>query len=461
MDVASTSPSRGRTALAATLAGLLALVGGTTARAAHTEPGNVCPAPEGNASFPDVEDGDTFAATIECMAGYGIASGYPDGEYKPERSIPRGQMAQFAFDMIETARPGTLDPDAPNPFDDVDEGGQFEPAISALADAGVVDGHTATAFLPTRSVSRGAMAKFAHNAIMAVTGHSLVDAENRDPTTNGNPDVDRFLDDEDSVFEPHIDAIAAEDIVSGTSATTYEPARTVTRGAVSQFLMASAAYLDSVGQWEPTAGDGGGGGSQAPLVVNTDTGESFPDIQAAVDDADTDGGDTLQVFGDHHGSVSVHKGVTLQSTDATLHGSLGVSSGGVTIDGLTIRDLDSFGGVAFAIAVADGVEDVTVTGNTLDGTGLDVPSIGLVTEMGATSGTVEGNAIRNLDTGVLLQGEASFTVTDNDFTVADPDGKVYVDDEAGALDLAAVLQANRFDPAATVDEAERQIVPAP
>lgn len=461
MNSASIRPPRRRTALAITLAGLLVMAGTTTARATHTEPGRVCPPPDGNASFPDVDEGDTFAHTIECMAGYGITSGYPDGEYKGHRSVPRGQMAKFVFEMIETAQPGTLDPDAPNNFDDVEDGGEFEDEISALADAGVVDGYTATTYRPSRQVSRGAMAKFVHNAIMAVTGNSLIDAENPDEDTNGNPDVDRFVDDEGSVFESHINAIAAEEIVAGTSATTYEPTRSVSRGEMSQFVMASAAYLDSVDQWEPTAGEGDGGESAIQLVVNTDTSETFSNIQAAIDDTDTDDGDTLQVYGNHDETISVHKGVTLQSMDATLRGSIGVPADGVTIDGLTIRRLTAFGDVAFGIAVADGVEDLTVTGNTIDGTGLHVHSIGLLTEeAGVSSGTLQDNTIRNLDTGILLQGGADFAVSDNAFSLAEPAGRVYVDDDTGAMDLAAVVQANSFAPAAVVDQTERQIVPA-
>ena len=233
------------------------LVGTTPALAASVaDPGSVCPPPSGgNASFDDVPQGGAFTDVIECLVDYGVAQGYDDGTYHPGQQVNRAQMAAFITNLIETAQPGTLDLGASYSFDDVPASSVFAGPISALAAAGIVSGTgDGSTYSPGAPVNRAQMATFVHNAIEAITGHSLVDAENPDDATNGNDDTAAFDDvSPNSVFGPMIDALAAEGIVSGVGdGTSYGPSGTVTRAQMAAFVMRSAAFADSVGRWSPT-----------------------------------------------------------------------------------------------------------------------------------------------------------------------------------------------------------------
>lgn len=236
----------------------LVLGGGTAALASsHAQASNVCPPPDGgSAAFSDVAEGGTFEEVIECAANYGIVDGFGDGTYRPGVDVSRGAMAKFIFLLVESAGPGLLNPDAPNTFSDVPDGGTFEEAISALAEAAIVDGTgDGTTYEPAAPVRRGEMAKFIANAIGFVTNASLVDSENPDDASNGADDTAEFSDvDASGVFGPFINALAAEDVVIGSDGL-YQPGGLVSRAQMAAFVMRSAAYLDSVGLWLATGGD--------------------------------------------------------------------------------------------------------------------------------------------------------------------------------------------------------------
>jgi len=45
--------------------------------------------------FADVPQGSTFNPYIRCLACQGVASGYPDGSFKPDNEVTRGQLAKM------------------------------------------------------------------------------------------------------------------------------------------------------------------------------------------------------------------------------------------------------------------------------------------------------------------------------------------------------------------------------
>ena len=151
-------------------------------------------------------------------------------------------MAKFIYNMVETAAPGTLDPNAANPFTDVADDGPFEDFISALADAGIVDGTSDTTYSPGDDVTRGEMAKFIANAIEAVLGTDFVDADATEPFT----DVA-----DDGPLQDFIATLYQADVVEGETATTYNPGGNVDRGTMAVFVMRGAEYLQNNDAWAP------------------------------------------------------------------------------------------------------------------------------------------------------------------------------------------------------------------
>ena len=101
------------------------------------------------------------------------------------------------------------------PFTDVPEGRWSYPYIKELYEAGVVSGTTATTFEPTGSVTR---AQF----VTMLAGLAGVDVT---PYTDG-----KFTDVPSGAwYAPYVNWAAANNIVSGTSATTFDPNATISR----------------------------------------------------------------------------------------------------------------------------------------------------------------------------------------------------------------------------------------
>lgn len=106
-----------------------------------------------------------------------------------------------------------------------DDGNVHEADIEAIFDADVTDGCNPPAndaYCPSEFVTRGQMAKFLDRA-------------------KGLPasDQDAFVDDDDSIFEPHINDLAAADVTDGCNPPEndeYCPERNVTRDEMASFL---------------------------------------------------------------------------------------------------------------------------------------------------------------------------------------------------------------------------------
>jgi hypothetical protein len=91
--------------------------------------------------------GITHAAAIETLAAAGITSGYPDGRFRPELTVTRGQLASFLAAALEL-------PPAPVTFSDVGPGDTHRDAIGAVSRAGIVNGFSDGRFRPGQAVTR-------------------------------------------------------------------------------------------------------------------------------------------------------------------------------------------------------------------------------------------------------------------------------------------------------------------
>ena len=167
------------------------------------------------------DDGSVHEGGIEAIAAEEITVGCnPPGNTRfcPRQAVTRGQMAAFL------ARALSLPPNSTDRFGD-DQGHIFEEAINRVAAAGITLGCNPpvnTRFCPGRPMTRGEMAAM------------LARAFGYPPGT-----VDRFDDDEGSVFEDAIGRLAAAGVTLGCNPPAnnlFCPTDSITRGQMATFL---------------------------------------------------------------------------------------------------------------------------------------------------------------------------------------------------------------------------------
>jgi hypothetical protein len=215
---------------------------------------NVCPPPDGDRPFLDVDDDNFHRENIECIGGYGISIGYPDGTYRPALSVTRAQMASFIADFVRTSGRSLPSGAPPDEFGDISGiNERHRQNINALARAGIVRGRTADSYGPNLVVSRAQMASFISDAIDYAHNARTDDSE---PPITAN----QYFDDIQHIHTRHrfnINRLAEQHIVTGVDAREYAPHSDVSRGAMASFIMRAASYLEEIGAWEPFPPYGG------------------------------------------------------------------------------------------------------------------------------------------------------------------------------------------------------------
>lgn len=120
--------------------------------------------PPARPTFRDVPRSHPFFEEIEWLVWAGVASGYPDGTFRPDRTISRQAMAAFIWRLsavyLGDDEAWEYEPRGYPPFVDVDWSDPFAVEIAWLVDRGMVTGYPDGTYLPSRSVSRQAMAAF-------------------------------------------------------------------------------------------------------------------------------------------------------------------------------------------------------------------------------------------------------------------------------------------------------------
>ena len=161
------------------------------------------------------DDGTGFQWAIESIAADGITLGCNppfDDAFCPEEPVTRGQMAAFLD------RTFGLPPASKDWFAD-DDGSPFEDDINRLAAAGVTVGCDVARYCPDRVVRRDEMAAFLARSLGLTPSAT-----------------DGFADDDGSVFEGQIGAIADAGITVGCADGLFCPDRPVLREEMAAFL---------------------------------------------------------------------------------------------------------------------------------------------------------------------------------------------------------------------------------
>lgn len=158
--------------------------------------------------FTDAPD-SVFVDDIAWASATGLTFGCSEPAFCPDRPITRGEAAAFLTRWLD------LDPGSDAYSDD--DGHLFEADINALAAAEITSGCGLDSFCPDRLLERGQWAAFLTRALGLGAG------------------PDAFLDDNSSIFEADINALASAGITAGCNPPTNDrfcPTRHLTRGEI-------------------------------------------------------------------------------------------------------------------------------------------------------------------------------------------------------------------------------------
>jgi hypothetical protein len=121
--------------------------------------------------FTDVPQGSTFYTFIRCLACRGIINGYPDGTFRPNNNVTRGQLSKIVSNAA-----GFSDPQITQIFQDVPQGSTFFDFVGRLASRGYIGGYPCgnpepcvppenlPYFRPNNNATRGQISKIVSNA---------------------------------------------------------------------------------------------------------------------------------------------------------------------------------------------------------------------------------------------------------------------------------------------------------
>ena len=158
------------------------------------------------------DDGNPHEGMIEAILEHGVTEGCDAGRYCPDAPVTRGQMASFL------ARAFDLPPGLSDAFGD-DDTNAHQAGINALAAAGITQGCADGLYCPDAFVPRAQMATF------------LARAMHLEPLDN-----DPFTDDDGSVHEGYIAALAAAGVTAGCDTDRYCPTEDIPRDQMASLI---------------------------------------------------------------------------------------------------------------------------------------------------------------------------------------------------------------------------------
>ena len=186
------------------------------------------------ASFSDRAAVAVHAPSIDCLASFGFAQGFPDGTFKPAVDLTRGQIASFITRLA--TRAGVALPASPPDAFPGDDGLVHELPINQLAALGVLStttGQQGTSYGAFAPLRRDDMAQLLVNAFRVISGGGeLIAGPDAflDDTNGGDPNG-TGTDNEDA-----INRLFAAGVTQGVTVNTYDPDGTVTRGQFASFF---------------------------------------------------------------------------------------------------------------------------------------------------------------------------------------------------------------------------------
>lgn len=153
---------------------------------------------------------------ISWLVANGITTGTSPNTFHPNGLVTRAQAATFVWRLAGSPSPGA---DAPN-FDDVRHDAYYRDAVRWMAESGITTGTSDTTFSPGATATRAELVTFLWRLVER-------------PATG---DASQFTDLTASWQAGPVGWAAAVGVTTGTSATTFDPNRPVTRGQTAAML---------------------------------------------------------------------------------------------------------------------------------------------------------------------------------------------------------------------------------
>ena len=166
--------------------------------------------------FKDISVNNRYKTEITYLVENKLISGYPDGTFKPELALNRGQAA-----VLLTRALGLSTKDVANPgFSDLSTSNTYYGAVAAIVQAGIMSGTGDGKFEPGKPLTRAQMSKILVEAY-GLTG--TTDAKFKDVSTK-------------HWAYDYIHTLAANEITTGYEDNTFKPGVEVSRMHFSLFL---------------------------------------------------------------------------------------------------------------------------------------------------------------------------------------------------------------------------------
>lgn len=186
--------------------------------------------------FEDVCHGTTHSSEIREMRDRGILTGYSDGNFHPNETIIRGQVATLMTRAFDIPVPDTVSEDL---YPDVSSSHHYAPVVKAVTDAGIMTGREGNSVFDTGvTLHRQQMASI----LMRVLDMNDVER------AEGNGGQVTDLDDALAVHQDNIQALQAHGITQTTDGT-FRPMEPVSRSQMATFIERTLAvlYTDELG----------------------------------------------------------------------------------------------------------------------------------------------------------------------------------------------------------------------
>lgn len=175
--------------------------------------------------FKDVTSNNGFKNDIEHLVNLGAISGYPDGTFKPNGNVTRGQAAKIITIALDMP---LLNPAKPT-FKDIPRHHDFYQHIETLYANDIIKGYPDGTFGGAKPVIRSHMAKIVSNSL-ELTETSNVSFKDVPMT---------------SEFYPYINKMATAGITTGRPDGTYGMTSNVNRGQMAAFVSRGVHHVES------------------------------------------------------------------------------------------------------------------------------------------------------------------------------------------------------------------------
>lgn len=173
-----------------------------------------------SAAFADVDAGSWYSGAVSWAVDQGLVSGYSDNTFQPDAVITRAEFAVMINQILK------LQPQGNASFSDVARDAWYYDAVTALAEAGLVDG---SAFRPDEAITRE------EAAVLCAKALELQGGEGKTFTDAGEISQDA---------QGYVQAVVSAGYMAGYPDGSFQPDGQLTRAEASQIFSNASAVVE-------------------------------------------------------------------------------------------------------------------------------------------------------------------------------------------------------------------------